>query len=138
MTEVLIEVIDKWEDCPEIVKNKARAILNSQLKDFTPSLKEKITYICELYHEHVMPLTEQPGHDSLGISTFYSSEEYQKKIAKFVKIRNSASHSKITWNDGVDIFYHLKLYIYFSILTRTGIPPQSITAMLSLMFGRFF
>ena len=138
LTEVLIEVIDKWEDCPELVKNKARAILNSQLKDFTPSLKEKITYICELYHEHVMPLTEQPGHDSLGISTFYSSEEYQKKIAKFVKIRNSASHSKITWNDGVDIFYHLKLYIYFSILTRTGIPPQSITAMLSWMFGRLF
>lgn len=138
LTEVLIDVVDKGEDYPEIVKNKAKSILNSQLKDFSPSLKEKIVYICELYREYVRPITEQQGHDTLGISKFYSSEEYQKKISKFVKIRNSASHANITWNDGIDIFYHLKLYIYCSILMRTQIPPQSIIAMLSWMFGRLF
>ena len=138
LTEVLLDVIEKREDCPETVKNKAKAILNTQLKDFTPSLKEKIVYICERYHQYVTPLTEPFGHDSLGISTVYSSKEFQEKIAKFVKIRNSASHSKIVWNDGIDIFCHLKLYIYFSVLKRTGIPPESIRAILSWMYGRLF
>lgn len=138
LTEVLFDVIGKRENCPDIVKDKAKAILNSQLKGFSPALKEKIAYICELNYEYAKAITEQPGHNDLGISTFYSREEYEKKIADFVKIRNSASHTGITWNGGIDIFSHLKLYIYFSVLTRTGVPQESVAGILSWMFSRLF
>lgn len=138
LAETLIGIVDNKEDCPDVVRNKAKAILNTQLKGYVPPLKEKIAYICKLYYEPVKSITEPPGHDALGITKFYSSEEFEKKITKFVDIRNSASHARIDWNDGVKIFYHLKLYIYFSILVRSGIAPEITANILSWMYGWLF
>ena len=138
LTEELLKVIDDTTDCPNSVKIKAKSILNSQLKSFSPSLKEKIISIYERFEKNAKPITEQKDHDIYGISKFYSKKEFEDKISKFKGIRNKASHAGIIWNDGAEIFSHLKLFVYFSILNRTGFSPEESSVMLSWLFGREF
>ena len=138
LTEELLDIINSKSDCPEVVKKKAVNILNSQLKGFTPSLKEKICALYDEFEQNIKPITEQEKHDEYGIAKFYTPEEFTKKISKFVDIRNKASHVGIIWNDGVDIFPHLKLLIYFSILKRAGYSSIECANILSWLFGREF
>ncbi len=138
LTKELLEMIDSRSDCPKTVKTKARNILNSQLKSFSPSLKEKIVSLYEKFVEYAKPITEQKDHDVYGISKFYSGEEFKKKISKFVDIRNKVSLAGIIWNDGAEIFSHLKLPIYFSVLNRVGFSSEDSSMMLSWLFARDF
>lgn len=137
LAEYLENIVKKYEDCPEIVKNKAISLM-TPLKSFSPSLKEKIICICKLYYQSAKAITEQLNHDNYGITTFYSDEEFEKKIAEFVRIRNSVSHSSVRWNDGVEIYHHLQLYIFINVLVRCGISPKSATDILSCMFNHLF
>lgn len=138
LTKELLEIINKKDDCSEPVKKKAINILNSQLKSFSPSLKEKIISLYEEFMECAKPITEKKGHDIHGISKFYSQDEFKRKVSKFVEIRNKASHAGIVWNDGIEIFSHLKLIIYFSVLKRAGYSSEESCSMLSELFGRDF
>lgn len=138
LAETLINIVDKEKGYPDSVKRKAKSILDTQLKGFTPSLRERIEYICNQGYKYIKSVAEQSYHYYLNVSVFSSWENFQKKIADFVKIRNSTSHSAIVWNDGIEIFYHLKLFIYFSILTRTGIAPKDAIQILSWTFGWLF
>lgn len=137
LAEHLENIVKKYENCPEIVKNKAISLM-TPLKSFSPSLKEKIICICKLYYQYAKVITEQPNHDNYGITTFYSDEEFEKRIAEFVRIRNSVSHSSVRWNDGVEIYHHLQLYIFINVLVRCEISPQSVTDILSWMFNHLF
>lgn len=112
LTKELLKVIDSTIDCPDTVKIKAKNILNSQLKSFSPSLKEKIVVFYKKFKKHVKQIIEQEGCDLYGISKIYSEEEFKKKLSKFIDIRNKASHDGVIWNDGVEIFSHLKFLIY--------------------------
>ncbi len=140
LTEELLDIINKKCDCvcPEAVKKKASNILNSQLKNFSPSLKEKINTLYDEFEPYIKSITEQENHDLYGITKFYSNKEFKKKISQFVDIRNKASHVGIIWNDGVEIFIHLKLLIYFCILKRTGYSMEECSCVLSYLFGRYF
>lgn len=137
LSKLLEDTIDQQTDCPVIVTDKAKALL-SQLKGFSPSLREKITYLYKLYCEDAKPITEQEGHDALGIATFYDAKQFEEKIREFIQIRNTASHASVVWSKGMDIYNHLKLYVYFSILDRAGVPPKDISWILSWMFNRLF
>ena len=138
LTEDLMNVIDTKNDIPEPVKKKATDILNSQLKGFSPSLKEKICTLYDDFEQPIKSITEIENHDKLGISKFYTLDEFKNRISKFVDIRNKASHSGIVWNEGTDIFNHLRLLIYFCILRRAEYTPKESTCMLSWLFGRLF
>lgn len=138
LAEQLLRIINEEEDCPEEVKTKANSILNSQLKGFTPSLKEKIYYFYDEFEKHIKSITEKETHVKFGISKVYEPELLKKKISKFVAIRNKASHVGIIWNDGVDVFSHLKLLIYFSILRRADYSLKESVVILSWLFSREF
>ncbi len=140
LTEELLDIINKKCDCvcPEAVKKKASNILNSQLKNFSPSLKEKINTLYDEFEPYIKSITEQENHVLYGITKFYSNKEFKKKISQFVDIRNKASHVGIIWNDGVEIFIHLKLLIYFCILKRTGYSMEECSCVLSYLFGQYF
>jgi hypothetical protein len=138
LTNELIDIISNKSDCPEAVKKKAVNILNSQLKGFSPSLKEKIYAVYDKFDRNVTSITEIEDHDILGITKFYNKNEFKDMISKFVDIRNKASHSGIIWNEGVSIFPHLKLLIYFSVLNRAGYTPKESEASLSWLFGHEF
>lgn len=137
LTKELLNVVDK-SNVSEMVCNKARNILNSQLKNFSPSLKEKVINIYGEFEHDLKTITEQCNHNKLGVSAFYSSEEFEKKISKFINMRNKASHSEIIWNEGIDIFIHLKILVYFCILKRAGYESKQSACILSNLFGRFF
>ena len=137
LAKLLENTVNQQENCPGVVVDKAKALL-SQLKGFSPSLRKKITYICKLYFEDAKLITEQTNHNVWGITTFYNTEEFEKKIRDFIQIRNTASHSSVVWSSGADIYNHLKLYIYFSILDRAGVPREKIAPILSWIFGRMF
>lgn len=135
LTEDLLAKIDVFGNCPDDVKEKARTILNAQLKAFSPSLREKIIYFYRKYKNELKAITEIEGHDNLGITKFYSDDEFEIMIKKFIDIRNKASHAGIQWNGGEQIFVHLKILIYCSVLERAGFSAGQIGCMLSWLFG---
>lgn len=135
LTEELIKLIDEVKDCPDDVKEKARNILNSQLKAFSPSLKEKILYFYRKYGNELKSITEIEDHDKWGIAKFYPDEEFEKMIKKFIDIRNKASHAGIQWNGGEEIFNHLKILVYYSVLERAGFSVKNISSMISWLYG---
>lgn len=138
LTDQLLKIINEKEDCPEEVKTKANNILNSQLKGFTPSLKEKIYYFFDEFEQYIKPITEIETRVEFGISKAYKPEEFKKRISKFVDIRNKASHVGIIWNEGVDIFSHLKLLIYLSVFRRAGYSLEDSSTILSWLFSNEF
>lgn len=84
-------------------------------------------------------ITEPENHDTFGICKFYSDDEFIRLIGKFKQMRNTSSHSKIKWDDeALNIFVHLKVLIYFSVLGRAGYSPEESTRLLSWLFGYCF
>lgn len=137
LTEHLLYCIKKY-DCSEYVKNKARAILSGQLKNFRPSLKEKICMLCDEFYADMQEITEPQTKVDLNITKTYSADEFKSKIKEFIELRNRTSHAGIVWNEGIDIFFHLQLLVYFSILKRVGYDIQQIKSILSFIFSDKF
>lgn len=129
----LLECINQ-SSASEVVKNKAQGIINGNLKNFSPLLKEKIAYLYERFKAEMRHITEQHEHDKLGITTFYTEKVFMKKIKEFTQIRGSAAHAGIQWNGGEDIFLHLVLLIYYSVLSRAGYSDDDCTRILSWLF----
>lgn len=138
LTKELMCIIDAKSDINDMVKSKAKNILSSQLKGFSPSLKEKINAIYMEFEEVIRQITQKPEHIELGICKIYTLEEFKSKISDFVAIRNKGAHSSIVWNKSTEIYMHLNLLIYFSILKRAGFEKNKSAEMLSWLFGRFF
>ncbi len=109
-------------------------IIESQLKGFSPSLKEKIVELYSKYEQYAKPITEQEGHDKLEITKFYTLDMFCGKVSKFMNIRNKLVHTGIIWNAGVEIYTHLKLLIYFSIMERASYSMEEIVKILSCLF----
>lgn len=137
LTEDLIKFIDS-ADSPEDVMEKAKSILNSQLKNYSPSLKEKMIYIYKKHADELRSITERKEHVDMGIIKHYSEEEFIEKIGKFVKIRNSVSHVSVEWNEGTEIFIHLKILVYLSVLERIGISKSDRMVLAGCLFGHLF
>lgn len=125
-------------DSPEEVKEKAKTILNSQLKNYSPSLKERIVYIYKKHMDELKYITEREDHVSLCIEKQYSEEEFVEKISDFVRIRNSVSHVSVEWNEGTEIFIHLKILVYLSVLDRIGVSKSDRQELVNCLFGYLF
>ena len=138
LTDKLLTIVDEDEGIPEEVKKKAKNILNSQLKTYAPSLKEQIIHFYGVYKEPLKMLTEIDGHNILGISRFYTDEEFKKLIGKFVDIRNLASHAGIEWNGSEEIYTHLVILVYLSVLNRAGYTPNEAGCIITWMFQSMF
>ncbi len=136
-TRELLDYIEK-ANVSERIKNKASGIIGGNLKKFSPSLKEKITYVYERYKDDMKFITEQEEHDKLGITKFYTEKEFKKKIKEFTKIRGSAAHVGIHWNGGEEVYLHLVLLIYYSVLERSGYDNRERTRILSWLFYHMF
>ena len=120
----------------QMFKDKAKNLLGP-LKNFSPSLKEKIVLLVDIFFDASMEITQIPGHD-LAEVTFYTRDTFNDMIGKFISIRNHGAHVGIAWNEGTDIFPHLKLYVYYSILKRAGYSLEESTNILRYFLSRFF
>lgn len=143
LTDKLLAVVNEKDAkgdsvWPEAVKKKANDILSAQLKRFSPSLKEKIGALYDEFEPNLRSITEPKTHVELGVIKSYSNEEFKQKISRFVNIRHKAAHGGIEWNDGVEIFVHLKLLVYFCIMKRAGYSVEESTHALSWLFGWYF
>ena len=141
LADEIIAFIDseKYKDYPSAVKDKAKNLLASNLKAFSPSLKEKFIFLYDKFGMCMRKITEQGNHDEYGICRFYSDDEFRRLIGKFVQMRNTSSHSKIKWDDeALNIFVHLKILVYFNILSRSGFNIEDSAAILSWLYGRYF
>lgn len=133
----LLNEIEK-EACPEVVKKKARDIINTQLKSFLPSLKEKISWLYEQFEVYIKTIASPDEHVKIDIVKAYTLEEFKKKISEFVAMRNKASHGGFEYNDGTEIYMHLELLVYFCILNRAGYSGEESAQILSWLFGYYF
>ena len=115
--------------------NRVKGLLGN-LKN--PSSKMMITQLYKEFYNCVERITNTGIEDELRSIKLYSIEEFSKKAAKFVDIRNKAAHKGVVWNDGIDIFHHLKLLIYLSVLKRASISKEKSTRMLNRLFYRYF
>lgn len=97
-----------------------------------------IFYIYSSYEKGLKQITERTEHINLGISKSYTPDAFKQKISHFVDIRNKVAHVGILWNDGIEIYLHLKILIYFSMLKRSSYSLEESTSMISYLFGRFF
>jgi len=122
LTEKLLYLVEQEIECPECVKLKATNILNSQLKNFSPSLKEKFFMLYEEFGT------------SAKVTEIYEAKEFKKIVSDFVDIRHKASHAGIVWNKSTEVFPYLKKLIYFSVLKRSGYKLNESVAILSWMF----
>ncbi len=134
----LLNEIEKEENCPAVVKKKACDIINTQLKSFLPSLKEKISWLYEKYEVYIKTIASRNEHVKLGIVKAYTLSEFKEKISEFVTMRNKASHGGFKFNDGIEIYVHLELLVYFCILNRVGYSGEESARILSWLFGYYF
>lgn len=132
--EEIEEFIAKSKYSDEL-KNRANGLIGN-LKN--PSPKMVISAFYDSFEEFLKKITEPKDHDKWGVVKFYSNDEFKKLISKFVDIRNKAVHKGIVWNDGTEIFAHLKILIYLCVLKRAGYSGDESAQMLSWLFGRLF
>ncbi|MCH5344794.1 MAG: hypothetical protein J1E64_12210 [Acetatifactor sp.] len=130
----LMEKIDETEYDSDL-KKRAKGIVG-QLKH--PTIKMIIFCFYSSYEKGLRQITERIEHIKLGISKSYSPDAFKQKISHFVDIRNKVAHVGILWNDGIEIYLHLKILIYFSILNRSNYSLEESTSIISYLFGRFF
>lgn len=133
----LLQVVQQSK-YPDHIKSKAENIICGNLKNYNLSLKEKIYFLCDIFFDAMKSITEPETHVQYGLVKEYTIKEFKEKIGEFVKIRNRASHYGIAWNDGVEIYYHLCLLVYFSVLKRAGYTIDESRCMLSYLFSRRF
>ena len=104
-------------------------------------LKEKINTLIDEFFEPMKSIFEKSlciEHVKYEITKSYTIDEMKNMIIQFIKMRNLVSHAEIVWNEGRDIFPHLQLLVYFSVLKRSGYTIDESKCILSYMFnGKF-
>lgn len=103
-------------DTDDLLKEKAKNIIGSGLKNYSPSLREKIKL---LYNSHKDGL-ELIIKDHTWIPNF-TDEIFYKYIKQFIEMRNRTAHQKMSWNGGEVIYTHIMILLYLSIFERANI-----------------
>lgn len=103
-------------DIDDLLKEKAKNIIGSGLKNYSPSLREKIKL---LYNSHKDGL-ELVIKDHTWIPNF-TDEIFYKYIKQFIEMRNRTTHQKMSWNGGEVIYTHIMILLYLSIFERANI-----------------
>lgn len=120
------------------VKNKAKGLINGNLPDFKPSLRQKMVTLYDEFTTPMKCITEPKLHVECGIAKTYTDKEFKTLMNKFIKIRNSSAHSGVVWNEGIEIYVNLQLLVYFNILKRAGYTVDESQMVLSFLFGHMF
>lgn len=131
------DVIDflKSKSTDEEFINRVSGLLG-QMKN--PSLKSMICQLYENFFSCVDKITNNGIEDELRTIKRYSKDEFFVLAGKFVDIRNKAAHKGIVWNEGIDIYHHLRLLIYLSVLDRSGCSNERSIELIDSLFYRFF
>lgn len=132
--EYLVRKIDET-DYSDDLKNRAKGIVG-QLK--RPSPKMVIMDFYFLYEKGLKQITESIEHVKFDIFKSYTPEVFKQKVSHFVDIRNKGVYVGILWNDGIEIFFHLKILIYFNILKRSSYYMEESLPLINCLFGSFF
>lgn len=103
-------------DTDDLLKEKARNIIGATLKNYSPSLREKIKALYDL-HKDGLELVIKNHH---WIPNF-TDEIFYKHIKQFIEMRNRTAHQKMNWNGGEAIYTHIMILIYLSIFERANI-----------------
>ena len=120
------------------VKDKAKGIINGNLPEMKLSLREKIFSLYDEFAEPMKFITEPAFRTEHGITKSYTDKDFKKLIRKFIKIRNLAAHAGFSWNEGYEIYGHLQLIVYFSILKRSGYTIEESQKILYQLFVHLF
>ena len=123
---------------PIRVKNKAINLNNNSLQNMQPSITEKIISLYSKFEKQLNEITKAKLYDSNGIPTLYTDEEFKKRISKFVLLRHRSAHAGIVWNEGVEVYEHLQILVYFSILKRANYTSEESKLIISNLFGYKF
>ena len=115
------------------LKEKAISIIGSTIKNFSPSLKDKISFLYGLYKDELNNICKK--HYWL---TEYSEKDFYRLIKLFTEMRHSIAHQKMSWNEGQDIYTHIILLIYFSIFNRARISSNIAEKCISNGFHNVF
>jgi len=65
------------------------------------------------------------------VCAFYDCE-LERKIGQFIKMRDLAAHSRMSWNESADIFSHLTILLYLCILCRVGYTAEESKKIVGL------
>lgn len=117
----------------DLLKEKAKNIIGAGLKNYSPSLREKIKL---LYNSHKDGL-ELIIKDHTWIPNF-SDEIFYKKIKQFIEMRNRTAHQKMSWNGGEAIYTHIMILIYLSIFERANISRDIAISSINRGFRNIF
>ena len=137
---IILEANNLHKQLKNMIKNSAYYVkvkekafnLIGQLKDYKPSIAEKIYALYDKFESGIRKITEVDGHDKLGISKFFTSDEFKDRVKQFVRMRGNAAHGNIVWNEGVEI------YVYLELLLRSGFNVDESVDVLSWLFQRYF
>lgn len=113
--EKINQFIDSVES-EDVLKCKAKSIIGSMLKNYNPSLKEKIKFLYQSYQDSLEFVVT--NHSWLNS---FTEEEFNRYIKLFVDMRHSTAHQKMNWNGGEAIYTHIMILIYLSIFERANI-----------------
>lgn len=115
LAERIIAFVDAIKT-EEILKIKAKNIVGSTLKNYSPSLKDKIKFLYSLHKDGLEVVT-----NSYHFMSSFTDEKFYEYINKFTNMRHSTAHQKMIWNGGEAIYTHIMILIYFSIFERANI-----------------
>ena len=137
LSKEIYSFVDK-SNYPLNVKEKAKALNCGVLANMQPSLKEKIIALYDDFSVWLNEITDFKYHDNNGLAKKYSDEEFKIFVGKFVQIRHSAAHAGVVWNEGIEIYKHLQLLIYFCVLKRAGYTLEESKKLLFNLFHWYF
>ncbi len=137
LAKELNKFIDKSE-FPECVKEKSKALNNGILANMQPSLKDKIIALYNDFSAQISEISKNKYYTNDGIKQDYSDAEFIELIGKFVQIRHHVAHAGIIWNEGVAIYQHLQMLVYFCILKRAGYTQEESKELLINLFRWYF
>lgn len=120
-------------DTDDLLKEKAKNIIGAGLKNYSPSLREKIKL---LYNSHKDGL-ELIIKDHTWIPNF-TDEIFYKNIKQFIEMRNRTAHQKMSWNGGEAIYTHIMILIYLSIFERANISRDIAIGSINHGFRNIF
>ena len=134
----IISLIDN-ESCSGEVKTKAKNLIGN-LKGFEPSQREKIQEIYSTYEQEFNKIVNTDAVRDSNKQEL-SRTNFIKMVGEFVRMRGTFAHTGIKWNESTQIYKHLIVLIYFSILCRAGYERAERIGILERAFhsdsGRF-
>lgn len=98
------------------LKQKAKSVIGATLKNYRPSLREKIEFLYNSYKDRLRAIST--AHHWIPS---FSDEIFYEHIKLFTVMRHSTAHQTMNWNGGQIIYTHVMMLIYFSIFERANI-----------------